>query len=362
MSRARDFADLAGSADAGGLTGRNLIINGACVIDQRNGGASVNASDTVFGVDRFNMFSQTALATKGDFQQNAGSVTPPTGFTNYLGFTSTSAYTIASGEGLAIQQRIEGYNLAQLGWGSSDAKSATVSFWVRSSLTGTFGCSIRNSAGNRSYPFTYTISSANTWEYKSVTIPGETTGTWLTTNGIGAYLLIGLGVGSTYSGTAGSWASANYIGATGATSVVATNGATFYITGVQLEVGEQATPFEHRSYDDELARCQRYYCKTYDDGVTPGTVTSNGIVMHSLDATQSYAKAVWDFPVTMRTTPTVVLYSPNNGTSGQVAGDASNYSGSTGYIGTNRVMGGVSGVSLSQSVYLKFHGTADAEL
>jgi hypothetical protein len=243
----------------GNLGVRNLIINGAMQVDQRNNGSSVNASDYIFGVDRFSLYSQTGLATKGDFQQNAGSVTPPTGFTNYLGFTSTSAYTIASGEGLAIQQRIEGYNLAQLGWGSSDAKSATVSFWVRSSLTGTFGCSIRNLAGNRSYPFTYTISSANTWEYKSVTIPGETTGTWLTTNGVGAYLLIGLGVGSTYSGTAGSWANANYIGATGATSVVATNGATFYLTGIQLELGSSATPFEHRSYGDELAKCQRYF-------------------------------------------------------------------------------------------------------
>lgn len=309
MSNARNLANLLGTdtqiqtadiADAAFQANKNLIINGACVIDQRNSGSSVNASDGTFGVDRFSLFSQTALATKGDFQQNAGSVTPPAGFANYLGFTSTSAYTIASGEGLAIQQRIEGYNLAQLGWGSSGAKSATVSFWVRSSLTGTFGCSIRNSAGNRSYPFTYTISSANTWEYKSVTIPGETTGTWLTTNGIGAYLLIGLGVGSTYSGTAGSWASANYIGATGATSVVATNGATFYITGVQLEVGEQATPFEHRSYGDELARCQRYYTK--ETGMT--------YYMPPLALSGSYGdtRAVrYTMPVEMRTTGTKTI-------------------------------------------------------
>jgi hypothetical protein len=303
------------------LTHRNLIINGACVIDQRNNGSSVNASDAVFGVDRFSLYSQTALATKGDFQRNAGSVTPPTGFTNYLGFTSTSAYTIASGEGLAIQQRIEGYNLAQLGWGSSDANPATVSFWVRSSLTGTFGCSIRNSAGNRSYPFTYTISSANTWEYKSVTIPGETTGTWLTTNGVGAYLLIGLGVGSTHSGTAGSWANAGYAGATGATSVVATNGATFYITGIQLELGSNATPFEHHSYGDELLRCYRYFEKG-------GIVFANQTVVSG-----SYAVTKRAFPTMVRTSN---IYSASEaGTFG-----ASNeyvyhvYSGST-YLGGN---------------------------
>jgi hypothetical protein len=274
----------------------NIIINGEMKIDQRNGGSSVNASDGTFGVDRFSLFSQTALATKGDFQQNAGSVTPPAGFTNYLGFTSTSAYTIASGEGLAIQQRIEGYNLAQLGWGSSDAKSATVSFWVRSSLTGTFGCSIRNSAGDRSYPFTYTISSANTWEHKSITISGETTGTWLTTNGVGAYLLIGLGVGSTYSGTAGSWASANYIGATGATSVVATNGATFYITGVCLNVGDQAPAnYPHRSYGEELALCQRYY-QSMDYYYDYGSTGSAGNVFYYTN---------FSFPVPMRATPTM---------------------------------------------------------
>jgi len=154
---------------------------------------------------------------------------------------------------------IEGFNVADLNWGTANAKTVTLSFWVRSSLTGTFGGVLQNSANNRSYPFTYTISSANTWEYETVTIAGDTTGTWLTTNGVGVWVMLGLGVGSTFSGTAGAWAGSNFISATGATSVVGTNGATFYITGVQLEVGSTATSFDYRPYTTELQLCQRYY-------------------------------------------------------------------------------------------------------
>jgi hypothetical protein len=237
---------------------KNRIINGAMVIDQRNAGASVTPNNS-YTLDRWlGVNSQTGKFT---IQQNAGSVTPPAGFTNYLGCTSTSAYSVASGDYFNIQQYIEGFNVSDLAWGTASAATITMSFWVRSSLTGTFGGALRNDAGNRSYPFTYTISSANTWEQKSVTIAGDTSGTWLTTNGRGIAVSFGLGVGSTFSGTAGAWAAANYISATGATSVVGTNGATFYITGVQLEKGSTATAFDYRPYGTELALCQRYYEK-----------------------------------------------------------------------------------------------------
>jgi hypothetical protein len=227
-------------------------------IDQRNAGASVTPPNGAFGLDRwqFNMFTNSG---KFSAQQNAGSVTPPAGFTNYNGITSLSAYSIASGDIYAISQTIEGFNTADLGFGTANAKTVTISFWVRSSLTGTFGGSLRNNDGNRSYPFSYTISAANTWEYETITIPGDTTGTWLTTNGIGIRLTFSLGVGSTYSGTAGAWAAGAFVSPTGATSVVGTSGATFYITGVQLEVGSVATPFERRPYSTELSLCQRYY-------------------------------------------------------------------------------------------------------
>jgi hypothetical protein len=158
-----------------------------------------------------------------------------------------------------IYQMIEGYNVADFGLGAAGAATFTISFWVRSSLTGTFGGSLQNNANNRSYPFTYTISAANTWEQKTVTVAGDTTGTWEKTNNTGLRLNFGLGVGSTYSGTAGSWAGSNLITATGATSVVGTNGATFYITGVQLEKGATATSFDVRDYGRELMMCQRYY-------------------------------------------------------------------------------------------------------
>ena len=238
---------------------KNRIINGAMVIDQRNAGASVTQSSSadVFSVDRFKINgSQNAKFTA---QQNAGSVTPPTGFTNYLGITSSAATTVGASDYFLLTHNVEGFNSADLGWGASGASTVTMSFWVRSSLTGTFGGAIANSSFNRSYPFTYTISAANTWEQKSITIAGDTTGTWLKTNGIGLNIQFGLGVGSTYSGTAGAWAGAGYISATGATSVVGTNGATFYITGVQLEKGSTATSFDYRPYGTELALCQRYY-------------------------------------------------------------------------------------------------------
>jgi len=243
------------SAFFGGLGFRNRIINGAMMIDQRNAGASVSGNN--YPVDRWNVpVSQSGKLTA---QQNAGSVTPPTGFTNYVGITSSSAYSITSSDYFLLGQKIEGYNIADLGWGTASAKTVTLSFQVYSSLTGTFGGVVQNSAQTRSYPFTYTVSSANTWTSISITIAGDTTGTWLTTNGVGISLYFGLGVGSTNSGTAGSWAGANYNSATGATSVVGTSGATFYITGVQLEKGSTATSFDYRPYGTELMLCQRYY-------------------------------------------------------------------------------------------------------
>ena len=242
---------------ATGFGFKNRIINGAMMIDQRNAGASVTPTDGQYLLDRWQ--AGLTQASKFSVQQNAGSVTPPTGFTNYLGCTSLSAYSIGSGDIFSIAQKIEGLNVADLGWGTANASAVTLSFKVYSSLTGTFGGSIRNSATTRSYPFSYTISSANTWTTISVTIAGDTSGTWLTTSGVGIWVSFGLGSGSTYSGTAGAWATANYTTATGATSVVGTNGATFYITGVQLEKGSTATSFDYRPYGTELQLCQRYF-------------------------------------------------------------------------------------------------------
>jgi hypothetical protein len=245
-------------ANGSGYTGyKNRIINGGMVIDQRNAGASLTPTGSVYTLDRWAAF--ITQASKISIQQNAASVTPPSGFTKYLGVTSLSSYSVLSSDSFSVSQPIEGFNIADLGWGTASAQTVTLSFWVRSSLTGTFGGSLRNGAANRSYPYTYSISAANTWEQKTITIAGDTTGTWATDNTQGVYVGFAFGTGATYSTTAGSWTAGNYVSATGATSVVGTNGATFYITGVQLERGSNATSFEFRDYGRELMMCQRYF-------------------------------------------------------------------------------------------------------
>ena len=293
------------------VTFRNRIINGGMVIDQRNAGASVAITTSGnYTVDRWS--GNATQNGKYTVQQNAGSVTPPAGFTNYLGAVSSSAYSVGSGDVFWLAQAIEGFNVADLGWGAAGAQSITLSFWVRSSLTGTFGGALRNASGNRSYPFTYTINAANTWEFENITIAGDTSGTWGTGNGVGINLNLGLGAGSTFSGTAGAWAAGNFVTATGATSVVATNGATFYITGVQLEEGTAASPFEFRQYGTELALCQRYYWKTYNQSVVPGSASSSA-TYRARSYSGSYAAAVVQFPVLMRAVPSCTLYNSNTG-------------------------------------------------
>jgi hypothetical protein len=274
------------------------LINGAQVIDQRNAGASVtNTTSNLYVTDRWNIYGQQA--SKFTAQQNAGSVTPPTGFKNYLGITSSSAYTVLSGDNFKVLQPIEGYNFADMGWGAAGASSVTLSFWVRSSLTGTFGGSFTNSSYNRSYPFTYTISSANTWEQKSVTIAGDTSGTWLTTNGIGVNVIFSMGMGTDQSGTAGAWSAGNYQSATGAVSVVGTNGATWYVTGIMLEKGSTATSFDYRPYGTELALCQRYYQKS-------NLFRSGSYYAASASTVRSGA---YQFVATMRTNPSITFSS-----------------------------------------------------
>ena len=249
---------------------RNRIINGSMRIDQRNAGAAVTLTNNqTFIVDRWS----AAEDTDGTITAQQ-STAAPAGFTNsFLFTTGTADASLSSTQFVSTRQPIEGFNVADLGWGTANAKTVTLSFWVRSSLTGTFGGSLRNSASDRSYPFSYTILLANTWEQKSITIAGDTTGTWLTNNGIGIALTFGLGVGSNFVGTAGAWAAGNFISVTGATSVIGTAGATWQITGVQLEVGTQATSFEYRPYGTELQLCQRYYEQLFADSGGLGVIS-----------------------------------------------------------------------------------------
>ena len=285
----------------GGTGWVNRIINGDMRIDQRNAGTSVTPANGQYLVDRF-----TALLTQtGKFsaQQNAGGVAAPAGFSNYLGVTSLSSFAVSGSDILGIGQYIEGFNTADLGFGTANAQAATLSFRVYSSLTGTFGGVLQNSAATRSYPFTYTVSAANTWTSVSITIAGDTTGTWVgATNGVGLRVIWGLGCGPSVSGTAGSWAGSAFYTAIGATSVVGTSGATFYITGVQLEAGTVATPFERRDYGRELMMCQRY-CLVYNNS------TDGNFRLFGFNFATNTGLAQCYFPVTTRVPPTGVTVS-----------------------------------------------------
>jgi len=252
MSKAAELAALIGSQTA--LSNRNLIINGAMAVAQR--GTSGTSTADIYTVDRFALGHGSPVNAM-TFEQSTDT---PDNFKNSLKITAGTGAS-ASTTGYAIlRQAIEGQNMAHLGFGTSAAKAIILSFHVKSSLTGTFGISIRNQAGNRAYAGTYVINSANTWEYKTVAIPGDTSGTWPTDTGIGFNIFWDLGAGSNYDIAAGSWTSgSNMFGVESTVKLTETTNATFFITGVQLEVGEQATPFEHRSFADELARCQRYF-------------------------------------------------------------------------------------------------------
>jgi len=345
---------------------KNRIINGAMVIDQRNAGASVTPNGT-YTLDRW--YGDNSQTGKFTVQQNAGAVTPPVGFINYLGVTSSSpGYSLLTTDEFRIGQQIEGLNVADLAWGTASAATVTLTFWVRSSLTGAFGGALGNSANNRSYPFTYTISVANTWEQKTVTIAGDTSGTWLTTNGKGINVQFSLGCGSTYSGTANIWAGAFYIQPTGSTSVVSTSGATFYITGVQLEKAPQATTFDYRDHGRELILCQRYYESSYDIGTAAAGATTTGmrLLTMAVNALNSGMGQV-SFLTRKRATPTILTYdgagtvnnvstAPNNTTLTNGRG----YSGAPFLISTT----GFShqGQGSVASVYNYVHFTASSEL
>jgi len=282
---------------------RNRIINGAMVIDQRNAGASVTPVNAQTTLDRW----QGGLSQTGKYTIQQ-STTAPTGFRNSLLITSTSAYSLLAGDNFQLSQPIEGYNIADFNWGTASASSVTLSFWVRCSLTGTFGGAIYNGSANRFYPFSYTISSANTFEYKTITITGDTSGTWSTDNSTGIRVMFcSAGAGSTYLGTAGAWTSSVILGVTGQTNLVATNGATWYVTGVQLEKGSTATSFDYRPFGTELDLCQRYFTKSQSWAAAVTAGEGQGLI--AWNAVTTSVIAGWaSHKVSMRTQPTITIY------------------------------------------------------
>jgi len=291
-----------GTGYANGIGFRNRIINGDMRIDQRNAGAAVTANQD-FPVDRWQKIGAASSSSQR-------STDAPAGFTNSLLTTITA--TGDSSSNLRIQQHIEGFNVSDLAWGTADARAVTISFWVKSSVAGTYSARITNDASNRVYMATFAVGSSNAWEYKAVTVPGDTTGTWLTNNGRGITVACVL-AGAT-AATPNVWGTTG-ISATGQTNLCLTNGATFYITGVQLEVGSVATPFERRPYGTELALCQRYYYRLTVNSV--GNLFGNGF-----SETTSIFNSLVFFPVEMRAAPSAL---EQTGT----AGDYEVYTGNT---------------------------------
>jgi hypothetical protein len=320
-----DVANFGGGSYA---AGKNRIINGAMIIDQRNAGAAVtvNANSAFYPVDRF---QGVGLASDGVFTLQQSTSTPPAGLINYIRATVTTAdASIGASERYFLQQKIEANQLYNFGLGTADAKTFTLSFYVRSSLTGTFSGAMRNSAASRSYVFSYTINAANTWERKSITLTGDTTGTWETGVNTGMNLNWSLGTGSTLSTTANAWTAGNFVAETGAVNLIGTLSATWDITGVQLELGSVATEFSLATgtIAGELAACQRYFNRAVNGSVNSNYRLSGGNAISSSGAELNYS-----FPVTMRTSPTVSVSAAGDyfliSSSGGVAGYPTSISG-----------------------------------
>jgi hypothetical protein len=283
--------------------GDNRLINGDMRIDQRWNGANTPVVTSTYTVDRW--YYWQSLQAKTTWGRNLNAVAGPVGFPYYLGLQSSSAYAVLAADYFIFIQAIEADGISDFAFGSANAQPVTLSFWARSSLTGTFGGALQNYAATRSYPFTYSLPTANTWTKIAVTIPGDTAGAWVMNGNAGSVTLVfDLGSGTSNRGPAGAWATTSgngYLGATGAVSVVGTNGATFYVTGVKLEIGSVATPYNRQSLAKSLADCQRYFC-----ALTVYGTWFNGSVTNAV----AYL-APGKFPVTMRAAPTVTLANTN---------------------------------------------------
>ena len=275
---------------------KNMIINGACMINQRFGSGTYTLSQgNYYPVDRFRAWASGG----GQFTIQRSDNAPP-GFKNSLMFTVlTEDSSIAAGDYYMVQQRVEGINFAHLNWGTSDAKPITLSFWVRATVTGKYGISFFPNGQVYNYVTHYNINNADAWEYKTITIPGATSGTWLTNDSIGFGIWWDFGSGTLYgTSTTETWGQNGKFWPTGSTQMIATNGATFRMTGVQLEVGKNATEFEHRSYGEELALCQRYFW-----------IVQNARWLMGYKRHDSYVYFQLDTPVPMRASPTPTITS-----------------------------------------------------
>ena len=354
MSLARDIADLGAvtarldtvGASGGALSNRNLIINGSQIVNQR-GTQTVSASATTqFGPDRFKLITSGLDNFVGTIAQDSD-VPSGSGFANSLKITTTTAESaIDAPEYFYLNHTIEAQNLQQLAYGTSSAKKVTLSFWVKSTITGTFALGLyKPDNTTQIHVKTYTINDASTWEYKTITFGANALsgGAIANDNGAGIEVAWHLAVGSNFKGTDtssgwGGYSSATWGNGQGTDAVITTTNATFQITGCQMEVGDTATDFEHpRSFGDELQSCQRYFQKSVQNGST------------SYPSSDGYARGMYLFPVRMRNDPTGAYTDAGGG--GSVVGNETN---TDGFFVTYQ--------SLAASQAGSFSWTMDAEL
>jgi hypothetical protein len=281
---------------------RNLIINGAMAFSQRNGTSLITLNSGGSVLYEFDRWARQVYQNgKLTLQQVTDA---PSGFSYSIKATTASAITGSGSDYYMIRQPIEGFNSAHLAYGTSSARTTTLSFWVKSTLTGQWSGSIKNAAGNRAYTFPYYINSPSTWEYKTVIIPGDTSGTWVgSTNGTGLAVMYDLGTSrADLHGTLNSWTATNSYGSSTGVKLVQNASATWQVTGVQLELGKVATPFEHRSYGEELALCERYFQKV--------PIYNESILGQAYSTTA--ARFPIQLPVQMRATPTLTVPPPGS--------------------------------------------------
>ena len=279
---------------ASNFAGRNIVINGEMKVSQRNGTTATATGNNTYSIDRY-----VSYASGGSAYTVQQVTDAPAGFKNAAKVTITTAdSSIGSGDYAVMQYRAEGIDIAHFNCGTSDAETVTLSFWVKSSLTGNFGGAMRNGAVNRSYPYLYNIAQADTWEKKSVTLTLDTTGTWAVDTGQGLVFMWDFGSGTNFQGTADTWAGANYHTAGSQVKLIATNGATWLVTGVQLEIGSTATEFEHRTFGEELALCQRYFQQW-------GGNSGNERIGNGFNYNTVQARVDMVLPVAMRAAPTL---------------------------------------------------------
>jgi hypothetical protein len=360
QSATKQYVDARSSSDP------NRLINGAMILDQRHAGVSVSPANSIplYTVDRWVAFN-TPAGSKFTIGRNNNGATPniTNGFQYFLGVQSSSAYTPAAGDQFNVSQALEADDWGDLNWGAGGARSIVLSFWAYSSLTGNFSGSVQNYAATRSYPFTYSIGAANIWTKIAITIPGDTAGVWVNTGyGAGAaWVNFDLGSGATFRAASGAWAAGDFTGATGALNVVATNAAKWAVTGVKLEAGLAATTYIIESSQQRIARCQRYYCKSYNIADPPGTANQNGATAMQVATGTTGMFAPVSLPVRMRGAPTITTYSVGVANSpGRVTTSAGEQNSGVNTSGESSFSAGYGG-STSMS-WINFQWTAEAEL